>query len=63
MEQLDLIQPIIIKFIMEKDRIERKIVKEGTIPKELCNICPGSGLIYSGRKRWIIPLDEREREN
>jgi hypothetical protein len=62
MEELNLIQPMLVRFLQEKDQIEKQIVKEGTIPKELCKLCAKTGLGLERGKRWVIPLNEQEKK-
>ena len=58
MEGINAIKPILERFLKERKQIEEQAVKEGRIPKDLCELCEGG---FQG-KRWIIPLSERERE-
>lgn len=57
MKELDVIQPVLTRLLQEREQVEQQIVKEGTVPKELCRLCEGEG-----RKRWIVPLTEDEKK-
>lgn len=43
--RLQLIQPILVKFLKEKKEIGDIAKRDGTVPKELCELCDFSGLV------------------
>lgn len=55
--RLSTIQPIIVKYLKEKEQIKQQIIKRGIVPKELCKRCEGQG-----SKRWIVPFSEQEQK-
>ena len=56
MEQIDFIIPILEQFFREKKSITNQIHKDGSIPKELCQLCNG----ISKEKRWMIEPSQTE---
>lgn len=55
---LSIIQPILIKYFQEKERIEQEIIREGRVPKTICSLCEGYGV-----KRWIEPFTKDEERD
>lgn len=56
--KLSIIQPLLVKYFEEKERIEQGIIREGRVPKAICSLCEG----YS-TKRWIEPFSKDEERD
>lgn len=56
--KLSTIQPLLVRYFEEKERIEQGIIREGRVPKAICSLCEG----YS-TKRWIEPFSKDEERD
>jgi len=58
MKEVEIIKPIFEGFLKEKEQIEEQIIREGTVPKEICELCEDYG-----NKRWLKPFTEDEEKD
>jgi len=58
MKELNVIRPVLTRLLQETERIKQQVIKDGIVPKELCELCEGQG-----DKRWMIPLTKKETKD
>jgi len=57
MKEIEVLKPILEKFIEKRKKIREGIIKDGIVPAEICELCEGYGY-----KIQIMPLDEKEKQ-
>lgn len=55
--RLQVIQPVLLRFLNEKKEIEESAKRDGKIPEELCKLCSDSSRLV---KTTIHPLKDEE---